>query len=116
MMDITNMQFRAMSDRALLSLMGSFVKHHRLEQNKTQEQLAQEAGINRTTLSQFEQGKHAILLTLIQILRALDKLNVLEGFKVEQQISPLQMSKIVQNKRKRASAQKQSDSPQESEW
>lgn len=45
-MEMTNNNWYAMSDAALLKAMCSFIKHHRLEQNKTQALLAEEAGIN----------------------------------------------------------------------
>jgi DNA-binding XRE family transcriptional regulator len=49
MMDISSNSWLAMSDGGLVETIGAFVKHHRLLQNKTQQQLAIEAGINRST-------------------------------------------------------------------
>ncbi|WP_416864130.1 MAG: helix-turn-helix domain-containing protein [Imperialibacter sp.] len=106
MMDKNNIKSKYMSDAALLSTIGEFVRHHRLEQNKTQSQLAEEAGINRTTLVEFEQGKRSNTLTLIQLLRALNQLQVLELFKVEKKLSPLQLAKLEQTQRQRASKRK----------
>ncbi|KPP98374.1 MAG: Helix-turn-helix domain [Bacteroidetes bacterium HLUCCA01] len=40
-----------LSDKALAEHIGAFVRHHRLEQNKTQNELATAAGISRSTLS-----------------------------------------------------------------
>lgn len=56
MTDKTNMKGRAMTDNAMVETISAFIKHHRLEQNKIQSQLATKAGINRSTLVEFEKG------------------------------------------------------------
>lgn len=91
-----------MSDRALLSQIGAFVKHHRLEQNKTQDAVAHAAGISRSTLSLLERGETVTLATLLQVLRVLDQLQVMDAFEVPRQISPLALAKAEQNQRRRA--------------
>jgi len=77
-----------MSDQALASRIGDFVKYHRLEQNKTQEVLSHEAGISRSTLSLLERGETVTLATLLQVLRVLDQLQMMDAFVVEPRISP----------------------------
>lgn len=47
---------QAMSDPAFLELLGSFVQQTRLQQNKTQHQVALAAGVNRSTIVQVEKG------------------------------------------------------------
>ena len=101
-MDISNNNWIAMSDKALVETIGVFIKHHRLVQNKTQQQLATAAGINRSTVTQIEKGEKITLQTLIQVLRELDLLYVMNVFAVEEQISPLLLAKQEQSKRKRA--------------
>lgn len=49
MTDKTFKVWHSMSDQALAAHIGAFVKHHRLEQNKTQDALSHEAGISRST-------------------------------------------------------------------
>jgi len=95
-----------MSDQALVGQIAAFVKHHRLEQNKSQEELATAAGISRSTLSLLERGETVTLATLIQVLRILDQLHIMEAFTVQQRISPLALAKIERNKRKRAGGKK----------
>jgi transcriptional regulator with XRE-family HTH domain len=92
-----------MSDHALAEHIGVFIRHHRMEQNKTQDTLAKAAGISRSTLSLLERGETVTLATFIQVLRVLDQLHVMEIFNVSQTMSPLALAKIEQNKRKRAS-------------
>lgn len=116
MMDITDKNLKAISDISLLNLLGEFVKHQRLLQNKTQGQLAKEAGINRSTLSEFEQGKRSNTLTLIQLLRALNQLHIFENFKIVEQISPIQLAKLEKKKRKRASKNKSITEITKSDW
>jgi len=98
----TNTNWISMSDKAIIVAIGESVKQHRLLQNKTQAQVAQDAGINRYTLSQFENGESITLISFIQILRALNLLNLLDIFKHETQISPIELAKMELNKRQRA--------------
>ncbi len=92
-----------MSDKALAEHVGRFVKQKRLELNKTQEVLAHAAGISRSTLSLLEKGEPVTLATLLQVLRMLDQLHVVNVFTVQPTFSPIQLAKIEQKKRKRAS-------------
>ena len=93
----------SMSDGAILRELGAFVRELRLKKNYTQSDLALKAGVHRVTLSEFENGMRGSLTTLIQLLRALDELDVLNVFKIDSTISPLQMAKLEAKKRKRAS-------------
>ena len=95
-----------MTDKALAAYIGAFVKHHRLEQNKTQDLLANEAGISRSTLSLLERGETVTLSTLIQVLRVLDQLSIMNSFIVQKQVSPLMLAKIEQKARIRARTRK----------
>jgi transcriptional regulator with XRE-family HTH domain len=108
--------WKAMSDPALLKVIGAYIRHHRLDQNKTQDQLAREAGINRSTLIEFERGKRSNTLTLIQLLRALNQLDVIEQFKVLPPVSPIQLANLEKKKRKRASKKKTPDNKTGSDW
>lgn len=103
MTDISYNKWDSMSDKALAMHIGAFVRHHRMEQNKTQEALAIAAGISRSTLSLLERGETVTLATLLQVLRLLDKLYVLDIFSVQQDISPLILARMEKHKRKRAS-------------
>ena len=102
----TNINIVSMTDKAIIETIGSYIKHHRIEQNKTQAQVAKEAGINRWTISQIENGESITLTTLIQILRVLDQLSLLEIFTVKEKFSPIEYAKQKENKRKRARTKK----------
>lgn len=98
----TGINLVSMTDKAIIASIGEYLRHQRLQQNKTQAQIAEAAGINRWTLSQIEKGEAISLTSLIQILRALNLLNVLDKFKIETQISPIELAKLEKQKRQRA--------------
>jgi transcriptional regulator with XRE-family HTH domain len=107
--------WRSMSDSALTAQIGYFVKHNRLEQNRTQDSLSHDAGISRSTLSLLERGETVSLATLIQVLRVLDRLHIMDAFEVEKRLSPLALAKAEQKKRKRARNIKTIE-PDKSDW
>lgn len=111
----TNTNWIAMSDTAIVSKIGEFIKNERLNSNKTQAQLADEAGINRWTISQIENGEAITMISLIQIMRALNILHLLEIFSIKQEISPIELAKLDQNKRQRA-RNNDNDNTKQSDW
>lgn len=50
------MNIAQLSDMAILQMIGDFIKKKRIALNKTQDMMAQEAGISRSTLSLLERG------------------------------------------------------------
>ncbi len=101
-MEKTNTDWVSMTDANIVEAIGQFVKQKRLQTNRTQSQLAKDAGLNPYTVSQIENGGSVTLSTLIQLLRALDVLYVLDNFKTIEEISPIQYAKMQKNKRQRA--------------
>lgn len=99
-------------DDSLLRVIGSFVQHHRLQQNKTQESVAKESGISRSTLSLLEQGERVALITLVRVLRTLNLLHILEVFQVSKRLSPIEEMLILKEKatKYRASNRKSNNS------
>ena len=96
-------QLLAQTDNALIQLLGGFIKAKRLQLNKTQQQVADAAGVDRTTLLKMENGAGGNMLSFIQILRAIGELSVLTNFEVNEPISPLLLAKMMQQKKQRAS-------------
>lgn len=92
----------SMSDKALIDTIGHFIQHNRLSQNKAQSIVASDAGISRSTLSLIERGEKVSLNSLIKILRVLDLLYIMDIFKIDNEISPIEYAKIQKNKRQRA--------------
>jgi transcriptional regulator with XRE-family HTH domain len=101
MTDKSYIKWNALSDRAVNGMLGSFVRQSRMRQNKTQDQLAREAGIARSTLSLFEKGENSSLMVFIHLLRTLDLLYLLDEFQAREQLGPLQLAKLQHSQRKR---------------
>ncbi len=110
MNDTSYKNWSSMSDAALLKTIGKFVQHHRLNQNKSQTEVANAAGISRSTLSLIERGEKTVLSSLLKVLRVLDLLNIMDVFSVSEEISPIEYAKLQKNKRQRASG-KSSETP-----
>ena len=114
-MEKLNTDWVAMSDRAIISAIGSYIKEKRLSINMTQTHISEKAGINRSTLVKIENGESITLISLIQILRALDLLDIFQVFKIEKIVSPIELAKIEKKKRQRARGNMEDKMP-ESDW
>jgi transcriptional regulator with XRE-family HTH domain len=101
-MENTNISWYAMSDKAILVILGEYLKETRLQQNKKQQEIAIAAGISRSTLIVLENGGGGSLLTLIEVMRTLEQLHLFNNFLIKKQVSPLQLAKLEQAKRQRA--------------
>ena len=117
MNDISYNEWVSMSDKALCASIGKFVRHHRLNQNKTQDEVSEASGISRSTLSLMERGEKVTLSSLIQVLRVLDLSYVMDAFKVTNEISPIEYARLQKNKRQRArNHDKEGTSKEEPTW
>ncbi len=115
MNDKSYIDWYALSDVALTETIGAFVKEHRIQKNLSQESVAKSANISRSTLSLLERGQTVTLTTLLQVLRTLELLHVMDAFKVQPQFSPLALAKLQQKTRKRGGRGEKTES-EESEW
>lgn len=115
MNDISYTGWPSMSDKALMETIGTFIQHHRLNQNRSQSDVAEAAGISRSTISLLERGEKISLNSLIQVLRILDLLHIMDVFKVKDEISPIEYAKLQKNKRQRARNSNE-NSNEELEW
>tara|TARA_R110002072_G_scaffold4951_3_gene33667 strand:- start:1388 stop:1744 length:357 start_codon:yes stop_codon:yes gene_type:complete len=107
----------AMTDKAIVTHVCLQLRQLRLGQNMTQEQLAERSGLGRATISRIEKGQAVSLLTLVQLLRALNSLNLLDAFqRVTPEISPLQLLKEQKLPRYRASGKRHTSDKDPSEW
>jgi transcriptional regulator with XRE-family HTH domain len=95
---------------------GNFVKHHRLLQNKSQEQLAREVGIARSTLSLFERGENTSLVVFVQILRALNLLDKLAVFELDESVVTKTLPNNAKEKPQGSKPKGESGSTNESDW
>ncbi|MCE2790442.1 MAG: helix-turn-helix domain-containing protein [Saprospiraceae bacterium] len=117
MNDLSYNRWDSMSDKALTETIGHFIKSQRLLQNKSQDQVATDAGISRSTLSLLEKGETIRIDSLIRVLRVLNLLYILDVFTVKDQISPIEYAKLKKKQRKQASPkQSNANLSKESEW
>ena len=77
-----------MSDNVLLSVIGEAVKKRRFAARLTQRQVAERAHVSLSVVANIEKGKSCTLGTLVQVLRTLSALDLLEPFYREEPISP----------------------------
>src|ERR1700726_2293771 len=62
---------------ALLAELGRRLKRHRVQRNRTQAEMAEEAGIGVATLQRLERGQSVQMTSMIKLLRALELLTAL---------------------------------------
>ena len=67
---------------------GERLKAYRLDRNISQQDLAEKAGVARRTITSVESGKGCTLNTLIRLLRALGKLDLIYPLVEELPLSP----------------------------
>jgi transcriptional regulator with XRE-family HTH domain len=91
-------------DAAVLASIGESIAKERLKRNITQEELAEESGISRSTVRRLEAGESTQLTAFIRILRALDLLAGLELLLPVATASPMQVLENRGKARKRASS------------
>lgn len=71
--------------------LGAQIRALRLRKNLKQEVLAAQAGVALSALKNLETGKGAALKTFLKVLRALDRVEWLEGLAPAVSISPIQL-------------------------
>lgn len=95
-----------LSDKAAIALIGERIQRERLNQNMTQQDLAEHAGIGVRTLRSLENGENPTVETLIRTLRALGRLGAIDALLPEPGLSPIQLAKLQGRERRRASGRK----------
>jgi len=96
------MNFKAMSERAILQTLGERLKQERLNQNLRQADLAEQAGVSVIVVQRVEGGFGCTLNNFVRILRSLDKLDSLDAFLPEPGPSPIALADMEGRRRKEA--------------
>jgi len=91
------------SDASVLEKLGERLARHRLNRNQTQADLARDAGVSKRTIVRIERGESTQLTNFIRVLRALGLLASLDPLVPEAPQSPIQMLKVHDHTRRRAS-------------
>lgn len=102
------MNYHSMTDEAIASEIGRRIEQLRLEQNITQQQLADSVGISRVSYAKLVAGQ-AKFTNIIATLRALNQLEAFEGFLPDDPFSPMEQLKLQKRKRRRASGPRSAD-------
>ncbi len=92
------------SDDAVLKEIGNRIAQYRLNLDKTQAALAQEAGVSSRTMTRVERGHSVQASSLVRILRALKLLDNVDRLIPEPAASPVQQLIMRGKQRKRASS------------
>jgi transcriptional regulator with XRE-family HTH domain len=108
--------WHSLSDSAIVREIGLAVRQMRIQAQLTQQEVATKAGLDRVTLSKFENGSSANLLTFIQILRVVDQLDVLNALQDGANPSPLAAAERQGKPRLRVRAKKNDTSNNSSSW
>ena len=95
-----------MTDATILEHVGSRVREWRLEVGLSQKDLAAKALLSLQTVQKLEKGKGASLFNLIRILRIVGRLEALEAFTAEREISPIALEKLNSHNKVRQRAPK----------
>lgn len=117
MSENTYINWSILNDEAIEKKIGFYVKRVRQRQGKTQQELAQQADISRSTLSLLEAGESGNLKTLIKVLRVLQKLSAFKEFEFIETFSPLALAEAqhptIKRVRKKAISK---STPKKSDW
>ena len=116
MRNTSYINLNALTDEKILSLICEFIRKSRIDQQYSQQELSERAGISRSTLSLIERGTSPTLETLIKILRALDRLETLSELRYEKVVSPLKVAEEDIQERYRVRKKKGTDDPLKSDW
>ncbi len=92
-----------MTTEEILAELGGRLRRTRLRENLGQVALAKASGLAERTLRKFEQGDDVQLSTLIDLLRALHRLDALESFLPDPGVSPMELLGRAGKQRQRAS-------------
>lgn len=106
----SNINWIGLNDHQVVAQLGQELRRMRLERNLTQAEVAERTGLDRTTVVQLEAGRAATLLTVVQVLRAIGQLPLLDAFHQVPQPTPYMLveaqEQYLKKQRKRASRKK----------
>lgn len=85
MSDISNI----MPDADILQTLGRRLRRLRKTRGLSQAEAAEQAGVDRTTVSRAERGDNPNLLTVVRLLRVYGRIGALDAFIPEPDVSPM---------------------------
>jgi hypothetical protein len=100
------MNLEGASDAAILSMVGDRIRTERLNQNRTQMEVAKAGGVGVTVIERLENGQGCLLGNLVRILRSLGKIDQVDALLPEPGISPLELARLSGRQRTGASGRR----------
>lgn len=100
------MNANEMNEIEILQKIGARMREIRLEQNMKQKELAEKSGLSMFSISQMETGHNTSVQSLVQVLKALNRLDMIEPFLKEKEINAAALARFIQSQqsqRKRVS-------------
>lgn len=100
------MNTNEMNEIEILQKIGARMREIRLEQNIKQKELAEKSGLSMFSISQMETGHNTSVQSLVQVLKALNRLDMIEPFLKDKEIDPATLARFIQSQqsqRKRVS-------------
>ena len=111
------MKYDAWPIEALLAEVGRRIRQERLNQDLTQEELAERAGISATTIKKLESNSpNPTLRVVLLVMRALGTADRLDAIFPEPSPSPIQAAKLRRETRQRASGGHRDPKDEDSDW
>lgn len=89
------MDIYSFTDHAILKQIGRRLQETRVSENISQRELSDECGLSVFSISQMENGHNTSLLSLVMVLRALRRLDILEELFEERPLSPVALSEYM---------------------
>lgn len=89
-----------MNQEEILKKIGAKLKEIRVERNMKQKELSERSGLSMFSISQIETGHNTSVLSLIQVLQALDRMDMLEPFLKDKQVDPELVARFIQSQQK----------------
>lgn len=83
-------------------MLGARLRAYRLRQNRSVADVAREAGVNRNTVLNAEAGRNPRLDTIVKLLRVYGRLDAVDAFLPEPEVSPLELARRGGRVRQRA--------------
>lgn len=84
-------------EEEILKKIGAKLKEVRLAVNMKQKELSEKSGLSMFSISQMETGHNTSVLSLVQVLRALDRMDLLDPFLKERQVDAELLEKFIQS-------------------
>lgn len=88
---MTHKRFVERTDPEIMRELGRRLAQIRRARDMTQAEVAARAGLGRATVSRAEHGQNPNLLTLVRLLRVYGRLEAMESFIPEPEVSPMSL-------------------------